>query len=178
MIFLIFGVALISYLPSLFFKTNYDFVYATCTNSDIHYRYGCKNYIQNKYKVEDNHISIKDVNTKIDYDKDGIVDEKIEYVVRFFLHDTLSNTSREITLEELKTIKLNGLITSPDGVTISRSYNRNADIFFIYNNASYNLYLTKGNKKQKLNLISMDNRYYYEVDNFSFIGWVLPGRTN
>ena len=38
-------------------------------------------------------------------------------------------------------------------------------------------YIVKGKGKDRLNLINDTDRYYYR-NNFQFIGWVLPGRTN
>lgn len=162
-------VALSTYLPSLFLSTDYNFVYSSCTDPQ------CHNYLQKRYSVVNNKLVVNNIDPAQDSDKDGIPDINENYTARIFLHDTKKNESREITLEEAQTLSLSGLLTSPDGVTISSGYDRGAEFFFFYGGPSYGYYLTKGKRRSKLNLINRDNRYYYRY-NFQFIGWVLPGR--
>lgn len=171
-------VALSTYLPSLFLSTNYNFVYTACTDGRNYYQYPCDNYLQKRYVVVNNKLITKSVDVKEDADKNGIPDFNEQYTDRIFLHDTQKNVSREITLEEAQSLALNDLLTSPDGVTVSSRYDRRGDdFFFIFGGGSstYGYYLTKGNSRQKINLINTDDQYYYQ-HNFQFIGWVLPGR--
>ncbi len=170
-------VALSTYLPSLFFSTDYNFLYSSCTEGAGSYSYDCNNYLQNRYTVVNNALAVNPIDPLQDADKNGVPDVKKNYTVHIFLHDTRKNESKEITFEEAQRLQLDGLLTSPDGVTISNDYERGADFFFIFGgNSSYNRYLTKGRSKSKLNLINPDDQYYYR-NNFQFIGWVLPGRT-
>ena len=169
-------IALSTYLPSLFLSTNYNFVYSSCTDGTNYYPYYCNNYLQKRYSVVNGKIVVNSMDPAQDSDKDGIPDINENYTARIFLHDTKKNESREITLEEAQALSLNGLLTSPDGVTVSSNYDRGADFFFLFNGgSSYGYYLTKGKSRSKLNLINNDDRYYYR-DNFQFIGWVLPAR--
>ena len=110
-----------------------------------------------------------------DSDRDGIPDINENYTARIFLHNTKKNESREITIQEAQTYTLNSLLTSPDGVTVSGSYDRRADFLIFNSGSSYDYYLTKGKSKDKLNLINSGQRYSYQ-NNFQFIGWILPGR--
>jgi hypothetical protein len=84
--------------------------------------------------------------------------------------------SREIELKEAQALTLSGLLTSPDGITVSNHYDRGGE-FFIFGGgySSYGYYLTKGKSRTKINLINSSEQYYYQ-NNFQFIGWVLPGR--
>jgi hypothetical protein len=169
-------VALSTYLPSLFLSTNYNFIYSSCTEGTNYYPYYCNNYLQKRYSVLNEKIIVNAIDPAQDSDKDGIPDINENYTARIFLHDTKKNESREITLEEAQMLSLNGLLTSPDGITVSSNYNRGADFFFLFDGgSSYGYYLTKGKSRSKLNLINRDDRYYYR-DNFQFIGWILPGR--
>ncbi len=171
-------VALSTYLPSLFLSTDYNFIYSSCTDGTNYYSYRCDNYLQKRYSVVNNKLVVNAVDPTQDSDKDGILDINENYTARIFLHDTKKNESREIALEEAQTLSLNGLLTSPDSVTVSSSYDRSGgDFFFIFGggSSSYGHYLTKGKSRSKLNLINRDDTYYYR-DNFQFIGWVLPGR--
>lgn len=176
---LIVVVALSAYLPSLFISTDYNFIYSTCTDGSDYYSYQCNNYLQKRYMVVNNRLVVNDVDPLQDSDQDKIPDIKENYTARIFLHDTEKNESREITLSEAQALTINELLTSPDGVTVSSGYNRGSDFIFPFGGggSSYGFYLTKGNSKSKLNLINSDERYYYR-DNFQFIGWVSPGRSN
>jgi len=168
-------VALSTYLPSRLISTDYNFIYTACTDGRSVY-YQCDNYLQQRYSVSDTKLVVNTINSIQDTDKDGTPDVDENYVTRIFLHDTETNESREISLEEAKLLTLNSLITSPDGITVSSSYSRGADFFLIFDGgSSYGIYLTKGKSKSKLQLINNDDRYYYR-DNFYFLGWVVPGR--
>ena len=170
-------VALTTYLPSLFISTSYNFIYTACSDGRNYYPY-CDNYLQKRYSVKDNKLIMNAVDLTQDSNKDGVLDFKQNYDTRIFLHDTQRNESREITFEEARTLTLNNLLTSPDGVTVSNNYNYNGGDFpFIFGGgrSSYGYYLTKGKSKRKLNLINNNDQYYYQ-NNFQFLGWVLPGR--
>ncbi len=172
-VLLIAGITLSAYLPSLFLSTDYNFIYATCTDGRY---YNCGAYLQKRYSVVNGRL----VENPVDPDQyldDGIRDVNEQITPRIFLHDTEKNESREISREEAQLLSLSNLLTSPDGVTVSSSYNRSPDIFFIFNTrSSYGYYLTKGRARSRLDLIHSDSRYYYP-ENFHFIGWVLPARS-
>jgi len=173
---LIVVVTLSTYIPSKFLKTDYDFIYSTCTDGVNSYSYRCDNYLQKRYSVSEGNLVVNDIDPKQDSDNDGIMDINENYTARIFLHDTKKNESREITQEDAQKLSLNSLLTSPDGVTVSSGYSGGSDVVFLFDGrSSYNYYLTKGRSKSKLNLINSNGRYYYR-DNFQFIGWVLPGR--
>lgn len=174
---LILFIALQAYLPSAFLSTQYNFVYTTCDEGDNYYSYRCNNYLQSLYSVDNGVLVTNEINPNQDSDDDGTMDVDENYTVRIFLHDTKKNESREITKQEAEALTLNSLLTSVDGVTVTSSYDRGADFFFIFDGgSSYGYYLTKGSSKSKLNLINDSDRYYYR-DNFNFIGWSLPGRS-
>lgn len=169
---LIIIIAASTYLPSLFLSTDYDFVYATCGNGSGYYEYDCRNFLNDRFAVENGQLTLKPIDPYKDSDRDGTPDMSESYVTRIFRHNTGANESREITLEEAKALSINGLATSPDGVSVQRGYDRGTDFFIFFNTSSdYGYYLTKGEKRQKLNLVIDDDRYYYR-DNFKFIGWV------
>lgn len=176
---LIIVVALSVYLPSLFLSTGYNFIYASCTNGTNSYSYNCNNYnyLQKHYSVVNDKLVINMVDPTLDLNYNKIPDVNENYTVRIFLHDTKKNESKEITPEEAQKLTLNGLLTSPDGVTVSNNYSYSGEDFFPFGggSSSFGYYLTKGKSKSKINLINNNDRYYYQ-DNFQFLGWVLPGR--
>lgn len=177
-IILIVVVALSAYIPSLFLSTDYNFVYTACTDGRDYYSYNCGNYLQKRYLVVGDKLVVSPVDTTVDSDKNGVPDFSEKYIDRIFLHDTKKNESREITLAEAQRLTLNGLLTSPDGVTVSNHYDGSGGgFFFIFGDgrSSYGYYLTKGKSRSKINLINSTEQYYYQ-NNFQFVGWVLPGR--
>ncbi|MDP1688718.1 MAG: hypothetical protein Q8L47_01130 [bacterium] len=176
---LIATVALSIYLPSFYLSTNYNFVYTSCGDNTYRYNYyNCDNYLQKRYSVVDGRLVINVVDPTLDSNYNKIPDINENYTARIFLHDTVKNESREITLDEAQALSLSGLLTSPDGVTVSGNYSYNGGgDFFLFGggHSSYGYYLTKGKSKNKINLINNTDQYYYQ-NNFEFVGWVLPGR--
>lgn len=176
---LIVALALSTYLPSVFLSTSYNFVYITCTDGINYYYSNCGKYLETRYSVVDNKIIANTVDPTLDLDKNKIPDIYENNPVRIVLHDTKKNESREITFEDAQAITLSSIITSPDGVTVSGHYNKNGGDFFFYifggGSYSYGHYLTKGKSRNKLNLIN-NTGTHYSLNNFKFLGWVLPGR--
>ena len=164
-VLLIVVVALSIYLPAFFLSTDYNFVYSTCTDPGSRYNSQCNDYLNKKYSVDNDKLVVNKVTDEQD----------LNFTGRLFLHDTEKNESREITLDEAKSLKLNSLLTSPDGVSVSYSYDRGADFIFLSSGSTRGYYLIKGKSKKKINLINQNERYYYR-DNFHFIGWVLDGK--
>lgn len=179
-IVLIAVVALSTYLPSLFLSTSYNFIYTSCADgTNYYYSYNCNHYLQKRFSVVGKKIVANTVDPTLDSDKNTVPDINEKYSARIFLHDTAKNESREITLEEAQTLTLHSLITSPDAVTVSSSYDRKSGSpFYIFggSSSSFGYYLTKGKSRDKLNLINNTDQNYYR-NNFQFIGWVLPGRS-
>lgn len=169
-ILLIIVVVITTYLPSLFIKTNYDFVYLTCSENGNYYMYNCGSYLQKKYSVVNDAIVVNKIDTTQEANKDfkdGVYSERI------FLHDTETNESREISLKDAQALKLSNLLTSPDGITVSSDYDRVGGDFFLFGGySSYGHYLTKGKSKLRINLINDSTQNYYN-NNFQFLGWVL-----
>ncbi len=171
-------VALSTYIPSLFLKTDYNFIFTTCTDMSDYYLYRCNDYLKLRYSVENETLVQKTVDTTLDQDKDGKPDFNSGFTDRIFLYDTELNEAREITFKRAKQFTLNNLLTSPDGVTVSSRYSRNGGEFFPFGggSSSHGYYLTKGRSRSKLNLINSNELYPYQI-NFQFLGWVVPGRS-
>ena len=170
-ILLVIFVTLSAYIPSLFISTHYNFVYAACAgNTDD---YACGDYLQDRYAVVGEKLTLVALDPYQDSDQDGISDMQENYTIRVFLHDTKKNESTELPFADAAALRLSALVTSPDGITISSSYDGGGDFFFINVGSSYGHYLTKGNSRRKLHLITSDNRYNYR-EQVKFLGWVLP----
>ena len=167
-------VAVSAYVPALFLTTDYDFIYVTCTSAE-QYRasYECAEYLQQRYVITDGILAVQMVDFTQNPDYEPMRDTDESFDARIFLHDTKNNVSREITLEEATTQNIHALLTSPDGVTVSRDGDRNynGDFFFFGSRSSgVEYYLTKGSLKRKINYINNGTDYYKY--NVRFIGWV------
>lgn len=171
-------VALSIYIPKLNVKTKYNFVYAVCTTDRTYsYSYDCKNYLQKRFSIVNNNLVVNEVNNSDIYPNQAAVDpnfKNVNFAARIFLHNTKTNESREISLDEAKNLRYDSLLTSPDGVTVSSSYSSSGGSFFPFGggSTSYGYYLSKGSGKSKINLVNNNDMYYY-YDNFNFVGWVL-----
>ncbi len=170
-ILLIAGVTVFLYLPTLFVKTEYNFVYATCSNGDYYYGADCNSLLRQRYSVVNNRIVYREVNLDVDaYGNKRPVPLNLE--TRVFVHNTKTNTSTEVGVNDMLYLQLaSNLLTSPDGVSVSRS-TTGGDYFFPFGGSSYSSgwYLIKGNSKKKMNLINSNDRYYY-ADNIMVLGW-------
>lgn len=175
----IIGVAISVKLSANKPTTTYNFIYATCSDGVNYPGPYCQAYLNKRYAVEDGKIVVHEVSTStlsgegLDIKMAQVEDSgDYNYTSRLFLHDTDTNESREVTLEEAETLTLNSLSTSPDGFTISGDYDRRGgEPFFIFGGYSnFGYYLKKGSDKKRLNLVK--NNEYYDDSNFHFIGWV------
>lgn len=166
-------VFLTSYIPSMRLSTEYDFVYATCSEGNNVYTHYCGNYLNSLYEIQGQTVAELAVPADLDSDGDDTPDIEENYRTRLFLHDTESNVSQEITFEEAQALQLRDLITSPDGVAVEWNNSRSRGFFIFYGSSSSGGYfLTKGNAQKRLELISDTGRYYYRND-FKFLGWVV-----
>lgn len=168
------GVVLFTYIPNAFVSSNYNFIYSFCYTGDDFYSRGCEAFSRDYLIVSDGRLVENLSALRQDVDNDGIRNEDENYDVRVFLHDTQTNRSKEISLEEAKTYSLDSLVTSPDGYNVGLIKDSNSSSFlFPFHTPSRDYYLKKGNAKKKLDLVINSNSYYpYET--FRFLGWVLP----
>ena len=165
-------VLVISVIPSATLSTDYDFLYATCSDANPPYSYNCRPYLATRFQVENGRLVEKPVPEDLDLDRDNIPDVLENYRARMFLHDTETNQSREISQQEAEQLELLDLLTSPDGVAVEWDRYGGDDFFFIFGSRSnYGYYLTRGNAKKQLELINDANRYYYGND-LHFLGWI------
>jgi hypothetical protein len=159
-------VALSVYIPNLSVKTDYSFMYAVCDRTSFN-NY-CHNYLQQRYKVQDNALQVQTL-TPDSYE--SITKEELnnQFAARLYVHNTQTNESREITLDEAKTLSLNTLSTSPDGFTIDDRYSGSIDVFpFFGSGGNRGIFLTQGSKRKKMHVVDGD-QYYAR---FTFLGWL------
>lgn len=161
-----------SYIPSISLSTDFNFVYATCSERASPNYYNCNNFLNARYNVENGIVQELPIPPEHDSDNDDIPDIDENYRIRLFVHDTELDESREVTLEEAQQLNIRDLITSPDNVALEWEYSRRNGLFFFRGSSDYGYYLTKGNARKRMNLINDGGRYYYRND-FEFLGWIV-----
>ncbi len=162
-----------SYVPSQSLTTEFDFVYATCTEGRSPYNYYCSNHLQNRYSVENGRIVENALPADLDSDNDGVPDIDENYSTRLFIHDTTLDLSEEVSLVEAQRLSIDERMTSPDGAAVEWQYASGGNFFpFVRYSNRYGYYLTRGSARRELNLVNQSQQPYYQND-FRFIGWLL-----
>ena len=150
---IIFVVASI-YIPMLFIKPKYNFIYTASS------------YYGQQYVVRDSKI-VKDVYNAQNYSS-YYDSADYQYPVLYY-YDVSKDESKEISFDETKTIELDSSKKSLDGFEISSSGSGGGFMPFMYNNTDYSSIYIKGNGvSKKLNLRLSSSDYY----DFHLIGWV------
>ena len=163
----------VSYLPAATLDPQYSFVYASCSQGSPPYYYNCGTHLKNRYVVEDSVLVEKEIPEELDSDGDGVLDVNENYVTRLFLHDSTLNQSNEITAVEASALTLDAKITAPDGIAMEWEYSRGGNFFPFFSGPSrYGYYLTRGNVRDRVNLVGDGERSYYR-DDIMFLGWVI-----
>ncbi len=137
------------YLPGLFTKPHFNFLYVSNNNYSSQQPYYL---VQNGKLVENqNHGS-----------STGIT---------LYVYNVAKNEAKEISFADTQTLSLDSVTQSPDGFEIV--YGSNGDGFFPFfygSGTGYNTQYIKGhNTSKKLNL-QLNGRYHY--NNFQFLGWI------
>lgn len=148
------GVAILAasvvYVPRLFAKPGYDFIYSACTS------YGCRG----GYAVDSQGF----VERKTSNTADRIVDDDI---AELYYYSAEQDTAKRLTLAEARQYKLDTSLKSPDGYRLSHKTTESGFLFWGDYSAAW--YLENGAKKKKVELTS--NESYYAGD-VKFLGWV------
>lgn len=146
------------YLPGLFVKPHFNFLYV----SGQDYPYG-----RQRYTVENGRLVQQEI-TKLE--SRGYYPPRQE--ARLFVHDVAKNESREISFQEAQRLTLDPSLQSPDGFEVVYG-NRGNGVFALFfgSRSDYNArYLTGHNVSKKLNLkFSGDSQY---TNFFQFLGWI------
>lgn len=163
-----------TYIPSRTLSTDYNFVYAICSEGRAPYSYYCSNHLHNLYTIENGRLTENEIPADLDSDNDGVIDRNENYRTRLFLHNNTSNSSEEISLTQAQRLTLDDRLTSPDGVAVEWQYTSGGNFFpFVRYSSNYGYFLTRGNASKEIDLVNESPRSYYQND-FMFLGWVIP----
>ena len=160
-------ISFIIYVPSLSVNPQYNFVYVT-ENTDY---YGYNNAYKNTYEVDaSGHLVL--VPTPLNRNP---YPEKPMYKADapdLFIYDVKANTARQVTLEEMKDIILTRGPSSPDGYTVTYTYN-NDGIFELFGGGGRDdgYVISKGKGTKRLTGLNNNDRYSYNRG-FKLVGWI------
>lgn len=145
------------YLPGLFIKPQFSFLYASGDN----YYYG-----QQQYSVQDGMI----VKNEIKPPEDNTYNPPREET-KLYIYDVVKNESRKVSFEEVQTLNLDSNQKSPDGFEVV--YGSHGDgffPFFFWSETDYTTRYLKGNNVSKKINLQLNGSHYY--NNFRFLGWI------
>lgn len=147
-------VAAVVFVPRLFAKPMYGFVYQYCPE------YYC---IQNYTISSSGEISSRTNESTLS--TDAYDNKKAE----LYIHDITQNASRKITLAEANRLKLSSSNVSPDGYMLMQDYNSSSGFLFFYGGSqnTNDWYLVNGLKKKLVHVLQSS-----EYDSIKFLGWV------
>lgn len=143
------------YIPGIFIKPQYNFIYATSGDTSYYY--------DRLYTVEEGKVIRRPVIAPT-YGKPVTEPD-------FYLYDVKTDQARKLTFDEAVIYRLDASAQSPDGFTVVNGRGEYGMFPFFVGGSNYqNYYLRGKNVSRKLNLSLRANAYY----SFQFLGWVTP----
>jgi hypothetical protein len=139
------------YLPALFIKPQYDFVYTVDSY-----------YSSNRYVVTNNRLTSEANRDYYNSSQQG--------PSKLYLYDVKLDKSQEISYDTALSLSLNSNTESLDGFSIVDGEGGGGFLPFYYSSGNNdNFYIKKDSVSKKLNDIRLNGNSYY---NFRFLGWV------
>jgi len=148
------------YLPGLFIKPHFNFLYASGDDSYYYYNNGYQYSVQNDKLIKNELKQPENPNYN---------PPRVE--PKLYLYDVTMNEAKEISFADAQNLNLDSNTKSPDDFEVV--YGSRGDGFFPFfwgGGTDYNARYLKGhNVSKKLNLQLNGGSYY---NNFRFIGWI------
>ena len=161
-ILMILFVALSIYVPQMFVRPQYDFLYLTGNNNC----YIAPNSNIQVYSVQSGKLIRNILDQQLQACKVAQVPE-----LKIYLYSVANNKSQEVSFEDVQNLNLSDSAQSPDGFEIVNGNSSGGGFFpFFWGGSSdYDSHYIQGhNVSKKLN-VQYSNGYYNE---FTFLGWV------
>jgi len=148
------------YLPELFIKPHFNFLYVSGDDSYYYYNSGYQYSVQNDKLVKN---EIKQPENQ-NYNPPRVES-------KLYIYDVAKNEAKEISFTEAQNLNLDSSVKSPDDFeVVYGSRDSGFFPFFWGGGTDYNArYLSGHNVSKKLNLQLNGSSYY---NNFRFIGWI------
>lgn len=148
------------YLPGLFVKPHFNFLYVSGNDSYYYYSNGYQYSVQNGKLVK---------NELKQPENQSYNPPRVES--RLYIYDVVKNEAREISFTDAQNLNLDSNTKSPDNFeVVYGSHGDGLFPFFWGGGTDYNAKYLKGhNVSKKLNLQLNGGSHY---NNFRFIGWI------
>ncbi len=166
-----------NFLPGLFLKPQYDFIYFNAKN--LPYGVRSEFYVIDPYTkkiVKDEPIFEEYYWKENPNETLQSAKSKITYPT-LYLYDVSKRQSRAITLEEVNQYIIDNSVKSPDGYEIKNGTRVSYDFIFPSTYTDYSKWiLVKNGHKFELNLATdniKDSGYYDSYSNMKFLGWKI-----
>ena len=163
------------YLPRLFVKPNFSFIYSDFYDGP--YNISSPRYVVDKDgKLALVEATAEEKRQAEEFNKSiPIPVRKSDIpVVTLYKYDVTTDTATKITLEDAQKFTLDPSSRSPDGFELV--YGRGGGDFFpfFYNGGDYNArYLSGHNTSRKLNLTYLASSPNYPYQQVAFLGWII-----
>lgn len=150
------------YLPGLFIKPHYNFLYIS--GDDSYYSYNSSGY---QYAIQDGKLIRREIKKSSDQGYTPLPTE-----TKIYVYDVAKDKSTEVSFEEAQNLILDSSVKSPDEFEVIYGNGSGGSFFpfFFGGTSDYNVrYIAGHNVSKKLNLHLNYGSYY---NNFRFIGWI------
>ncbi|MDP2598581.1 MAG: hypothetical protein Q8P49_01995 [Candidatus Liptonbacteria bacterium] len=173
-------VAIVVYAPRVLYTVpspQYDFLYAvgdnvvfTAYGRDV-YPYPAYKGVWPKYVYTVENGKLKRTEAEIPPSQEGVVILLEDIQPKFYIHDTATNKSTQVSFEDAQALTLDTGVRSPDGFEVARGTGGGEVFpFFSGGGSNYNKrYIRKDYYAEELNL-NLPSEYYAEF----FLAWVIP----
>lgn len=154
-------ISIVIFVPSFSIKPQHNFMYTT---KDTYYSDGQE--YKNNYTIKDGRVVSEPI---LSLTPQKNTSQAKTSPIYFYNMETRS--SHQITLEQAQEYSVDPGPSSPDGYTIIYEYGHDG-IFELFGSSNENRghFISKDNRKKKLNGIVLDE--YYSYTDFEFIGWI------
>lgn len=173
-ILLVVFIALLTMLPNLGPKPQYDFLFIKQPTRSHYEASSCVVY-SHYYDIE-NGTLIKKPYTVSVFDKKEVAEPcygysqiRQEEVPELYIYRTLHGTVYPITFEQARLLKVRGETISPDGYTVTKRM-INRGILELFGGGGDGIFISKKNQHIKINVGDPEVSSYYG-DEFNFIAW-------
>ncbi|MEK7185056.1 MAG: hypothetical protein AAB726_00320 [Patescibacteria group bacterium] len=152
-------------VPKFTMSPEYDFIY-----TDYYYQGGFYNDFNYYYDMQDGFIVKKDI-LPPPAGQEYLYRNRVPRDPSLYFYDVKKDTSRKISYEEVRVLRLEPGPTSPDGFLIENIYSDNGIFDLFGSNSDRNgLFLVKNAYKKKLKIQNMD--FFYGNSHTPAIGWI------
>ena len=180
-ILLVLVIALLTMLPNLGPKPQYDFLFVKEPTRSHYEGSSCVVY-SHYYDTEEGKLVKKPYAVSV-FDKKEVAEPcygysqiKQEEVPQLYVYKTINEIVFPVTFEQASQVETQGETISPDGYTVSKRM-LNRGILELFGGSNDGVFISKKNQHIKIEIDEIDVSSYYN-DDFNFITWISPNSPN